>query len=48
MRFVTSFMGVIGVTLTAYVMTTPGDQGLLAALAGVLTTLGFLGLGSKN
>ena len=48
MRFVTSFLGVIGVILIVYVMTTPGSQGLLAALAGVLTTLGFWGLGSKN
>ena len=48
MRYVTSFLGVIGVVLIVSVMTTPGDQVLLAVLAGVLTALGFLGIGSKD
>ena len=48
MRYVTSFLGVIGVVLIVSVMTTPGNQSLLGVLAGVLTYLGFWGIGSKD
>ena len=46
MKYLASVVGTIGVMLMIHVFMEPGSQPLLAALAGALTTLGFLGIGN--